>query len=98
MKEQARSYARLVTIWTACPMQLLISTTVNDTLHQQPDTKGTTMTNLTIKSRRNAYSIIGEEVVATSARDAATQAGLDWHVSLADVFASAVSDTGVSQL
>jgi phage/plasmid-like protein (TIGR03299 family) len=56
------------------------------------------MTQLTIKSRRNAYSIIGEEVTATSARDAATQAGLDWHVSLADVYASAVSDAGVSQL
>ena len=56
------------------------------------------MTNLTINSRRNAYSIIGEEVTATSARDAATQAGLDWHVSLADVQALAVSDTGVSQL
>ena len=56
------------------------------------------MSNLTIKSRRNAYSIIGEEVTATSARDAATQAGLDWHVSLADVQALAVSDTGVSQL
>jgi len=56
------------------------------------------MTQLTIKSRRNAYSIVGEQVTATSARDAATQAGLDWHVSLADVYASAVSDTGVSQL
>jgi phage/plasmid-like protein (TIGR03299 family) len=56
------------------------------------------MSNLTIKSRRNAYSIIGEEVTATSARDAATQAGLDWHVSLADVQALAVSNTGVSQL
>lgn len=56
------------------------------------------MTNLTIKSRRNAYSIIGEEVTATSARDAATQAGLDWHVSLADVQALAVSNNGVSQL
>jgi len=56
------------------------------------------MSNLTINSRRNAYSIIGEEVTATSARDAATQAGLNWHVSLADVQALAVSDTGVSQL
>ena len=56
------------------------------------------MSNLIIKSRRNAYSIIGDEVTASSARDAATQAGLDWHVSLADVQALAVSDTGVSQL
>jgi phage/plasmid-like protein (TIGR03299 family) len=56
------------------------------------------MSQLTIKSRRNAYSIIGEEVSATSARDASTQAGLDWHVSLADVQALAVSDSGVSQL
>ncbi len=56
------------------------------------------MTKLTINSRRNAYKIIGEEVTATSARDAATQAGLDWHVSLADVYASAVSNEGVSQL
>lgn len=56
------------------------------------------MSKLTIKSRRNAYSIIGEEVTATSAMDAARQAGLDWNVSLADVQALALNDEGVSTL
>ena len=56
------------------------------------------MNNLTLKSRRNAYSIIGSEVTATSARDAAKQAGIDWQVSLADVQALAISNDGVSTL
>jgi phage/plasmid-like protein (TIGR03299 family) len=56
------------------------------------------MNQVTLRSRRNAYSIIGEEVNATSAQDAAVQAGLDWHVSLADVQALAVNDEGVSVL
>ncbi len=56
------------------------------------------MTQQTIRSRRNAYSIIGEAVTATSARDAAQQAGLDWHVQLADVQALAVSNDGVNTL
>ena len=56
------------------------------------------MTQLTIRSRRNAYSIIGEQVTATSAKDAAQQAGLDWHVQLADVQALAVSNDGVNTL
>jgi phage/plasmid-like protein (TIGR03299 family) len=67
----------------------------------QPTTnqpKGTTMNNLTIKSRRNAYSIVGKEVTATSARSAAEQAGIDWTVSLADLQALALNDSGVSTL
>ena len=56
------------------------------------------MSQLTIRSRRNAYSIIGEEVSATSAVDAAQQAGLDWNVSLADVQALALNDKGVSTI
>lgn len=56
------------------------------------------MTQVTIRSRRNAYSIIGEQVTATSARDAAKQAGLDWHVQLADVQALAVTNDGVNTL
>lgn len=56
------------------------------------------MNNLTIKSRRNAYSIIGNEVTATSARSAAEQAGIDWTVSLADIQALAINDSGVSTL
>ena len=49
-------------------------------------------------NRRNAFSIIGNEVTATSARDAADQAGINWHVSLADVQALALNDNGVSTL
>jgi phage/plasmid-like protein (TIGR03299 family) len=56
------------------------------------------MSQLTIHSRRNAYSIIGEEVSATSAVDAAQQAGLDWNVSLADVQALALNDDGVNTI
>lgn len=56
------------------------------------------MTQLTLKSRRNAYSIIGEEVTATSARDAARQAGIDWQVSLADMQALALSPDGVNTI
>lgn len=56
------------------------------------------MTNLTIKSRRNAYSIVGEEVTATSARDAARQAGIDWQVSLADMQALALTPDGVNTI
>jgi len=43
------------------------------------------MSQLTIKSRRNAYSIVGDEVSATSAVDAARQGGVGWNVSLAGV-------------
>jgi phage/plasmid-like protein (TIGR03299 family) len=43
-------------------------------------------------------SIAGSAVTATSAQDAAQQAGLDWHVSLADLEALAVNDEGVSRL
>lgn len=56
------------------------------------------MTALTITSRRNAYKIIGEEVQATSAHDAANQAGINWQVSLADVQALALNESGVSTL
>jgi phage/plasmid-like protein (TIGR03299 family) len=48
--------------------------------------------------RRSAYRIIGEAVTATSAKDAAQQAGLDWHVQLADVQALAVTNDGVNTL
>ena len=58
----------------------------------------TTINNPRTANRRIGFKIIGSEVSATSAQDAATQAGLDWHVSLADVQALAVSDNGVSQL
>jgi len=43
-------------------------------------------------------SIAGTAVTATSAQDAAQQAGLDWHVSLAELEAISVSDEGVSRL
>jgi phage/plasmid-like protein (TIGR03299 family) len=43
-------------------------------------------------------SIAGSAVTATSAQDAAQQAGLDWHVSLAELEAISVSDDGVSRL
>jgi phage/plasmid-like protein (TIGR03299 family) len=49
-------------------------------------------------TRRMSASIAGSAVTATSAQDAAQQAGLDWHVSLADLEAIAVNDTGVSRL
>ena len=54
------------------------------------------MTNAT--HRRMSASIAGSAVTATSAQDAAQQAGLDWHVSLADLEALAVNDNGVSRL
>ena len=54
------------------------------------------MTNAT--RRRMSASIAGSAVTATSAQDAAKQAGLDWHVSLADLEALAVNDNGVSRL
>lgn len=56
------------------------------------------MTALTITSRRSAYKIVGEEVQATSAHDAAQQAGINWKVSLADVQALALNENGVSTL
>jgi phage/plasmid-like protein (TIGR03299 family) len=43
-------------------------------------------------------NIAGSAVTATSAQDAAQQAGLDWHVSLAELEALAVNDDGVSRL
>jgi phage/plasmid-like protein (TIGR03299 family) len=49
-------------------------------------------------TRRMSASIAGSAVTATSAQDAAQQAGLDWHVSLADLEALAVNDEGVSRL
>ena len=49
-------------------------------------------------TRRMSANIAGSAVTATSAQDAAQQAGLDWHVSLADLEALAVSDDGVSRL
>lgn len=58
----------------------------------------TTISNPRSIRRQNAFKIIGEEVTATSARDAARQAGLDWQVSLADVQALALNDKGVSTL
>jgi phage/plasmid-like protein (TIGR03299 family) len=48
--------------------------------------------------RRQAMSIAGYEVTATSAHDAAVQAGLDWQVSLAEVEAIALNNDGVSRL
>lgn len=54
------------------------------------------MTNAT--HRRMSASIAGSAVTATSAQDAAQQAGLDWHVSLADLEALAVNDNGVTRL
>ena len=49
-------------------------------------------------TRRMHASIAGSAVTATSAQDAAQQAGLDWHVSLADLEALAVNDEGVSRI
>jgi len=48
--------------------------------------------------RRQAMSIAGYEVTATSAHDAAAQAGLDWQVSLAEVEAIALNNDGVSRI
>jgi phage/plasmid-like protein (TIGR03299 family) len=48
--------------------------------------------------RRQAMSIAGYEVTATSAHDAAVQAGLDWQVSLADVEAVTLNNDGVSRI
>ena len=62
----------------------------------QPTTKGNDMTTTT--NRRTAHNIIGKSVTATSAHDAAIQAGLDWQVSLADVEALALNNDGVSRL
>jgi phage/plasmid-like protein (TIGR03299 family) len=53
---------------------------------------------MTTATRRNPFTIVGEGVTATSAQDAANQAGLDWHVQLADVEALAVSNEGVNRL
>ena len=49
-------------------------------------------------TRRMSANIAGSAVTATSAQDAAQQAGLDWHVSLAELEAISVSDNGVSRL
>lgn len=49
-------------------------------------------------TRRMSANIAGSAVTATSAQDAAQQAGLDWHVSLAELEALAISDNGVSRL
>lgn len=49
-------------------------------------------------TRRMSANIAGSAVTATSAQDAAQQAGLDWHVSLAELEALAVNDDGVSRL
>ncbi len=49
-------------------------------------------------TRRMPADIAGSAVTATSAQDAAQQAGLDWHVSLAELEALAVNDNGVSRL
>lgn len=48
--------------------------------------------------RRMSASIAGTTVTATSAQDAAQQAGLDWHVGLAELEAISVNDDGVSRL
>jgi phage/plasmid-like protein (TIGR03299 family) len=53
---------------------------------------------MTTTQRRMSASIAGSAVTATSAQDAAQQAGLDWHVSLAELEAISVSDNGVSRL
>lgn len=49
-------------------------------------------------NRRMSASIAGSAVTATSANDAAQQAGLDWHVSLAELEAISINDNGVSRL
>ena len=53
---------------------------------------------MTRATRRMHASIAGSAVTATSAQDAAQQAGLDWHVSLAELEAISISDEGVSRL
>lgn len=53
---------------------------------------------MTRTTRRMSASIAGSAVTATSARDAAQQAGLDWHVSLGELEAISVNDEGVSRL
>ena len=55
------------------------------------------MTTATPRRRMHA-SIAGSAVTATSAQDAAKQAGLDWHVSLGELEAISVSDDGVTRL
>lgn len=49
-------------------------------------------------TRPNPFAVIGKEVEATSAVDAARQAGLDWHVQLADLQALAVNNDGVNTI
>lgn len=58
----------------------------------------TTISNPRSKNRENAFKIVGEEVTATSARDAAHQAGLDWQVSLSDIHTTTLTPDGVNTL
>ena len=58
----------------------------------------TTISNPRSIRRQNAFKIVGEEVTATSARDAATQAGLDWQVSLSEVHTNTLTPNGVNTL
>jgi hypothetical protein len=58
----------------------------------------TTISNPRSKNRQNAFKIVGEEVTATSARDAAHQAGLDWQVSLSDIHTTTLTPDGVNTM
>ena len=53
---------------------------------------------MTTATRRNAFQIFGSQVEATSAQNAAIQAGLDWHVQLAELQALAISNDGVNTI
>jgi len=52
----------------------------------------------TVSRRANAHSKVGTAVEATSAQGAAEQAGLTWHVQLAELQALALSNEGVTTL
>lgn len=75
------------------PMRLLTSIAGHETI--RPTTRKETMSTTT---RPNPFAVIGKEVEATSAVDAARQAGLDWHVQLADLQALAVNNDGVNTI
>jgi len=94
--QRLASYAPAwVIIMTNSPKQLLTLTIAREILPPiQPTIERKQMTT----TRRMSASIAGSAVTATSAQDAAQQAGLDWHVSLAELEAISVSDDGVSRL
>ena len=50
------------------------------------------MTQVLVDNRRNAWNKGGTSVDATSAIDVAKQAGLDWTVSLTDLYAEKTID------